>query len=491
MSYNTIHETVVQDIVTIMKDGIDSADTVFNPSGAPSSLARAGSLSKATSGLTLVFPTLVDSGLPIETASMITKAVERKAVSLLQIAFSAFNITNSKDAFEFVKSFHTNIQSGKMTMDEFIDAMDSLAEQVKMPLEDKRKYAAVMEDLKRNCNYYFDSDISESSVNQYKVLNRGMRPVVVKEDWKYSGSKNNKQNQDDRAKQSKKDLDDGRDEEKYGWDREKHDWDKNRYNMDDPKSVYDREKDDKEFQQKQARNDVMNQKDNIEMLKNQLLPSDIKKANEMVPSMMIVNFVTTDEKTSSNISRQMIIGVKARMIPVDPEDVANKLISKHADSNILLKFIKASTREISFVKDFLLAIDNAKLGAIANSKKGSPTYKYLKVLERRALLGKVRKTLKLNNAYKAISTLVVSKETAEYIRRYNNIDITLPSTIRPLMEKLNLMMFIIADESEESASIIMDTGDDSYEVISYTHLEREASDGSYKKAINLMTKVVR
>ena len=53
------------------------------------------------------------------------------------------------------------------------------------------------------------------------------------------------------------------------------------------------------------------------------------------------------------------------------------------------------------------------------------------------------------------------------------------------------MQFIIADDSEESAYIIMDTGEDMYEKISYTHLERESTDGSYKKAINLMTQVMR
>ena len=59
------------------------------------------------------------------------------------------------------------------------------------------------------------------------------------------------------------------------------------------------------------------------------------------------------------------------------------------------------------------------------------------------------------------------------------------------MESLNLMMFIIADDSEECIHLIMDSGDDTYERISYTHLEREVADGGYKKAINLMTKVVR
>ena len=77
------------------------------------------------------------------------------------------------------------------------------------------------------------------------------------------------------------------------------------------------------------------------------------------------------------------------------------------------------------------------------------------------------------------------------VKQYNNVDIYNPSVVRKIMETLNIMQFIIADDSEECAYIIMDTGEDMYEKISYTHLERESTDGSYKKAINLMTQVMR
>ena len=514
MSYNTIHETAVQDVIDVMKDGITTFDGKLNPSGAAKSLSRASSLSKATSGLTLIFPTLVDSSIPIETASIITKAVERKAVSLLQIAFSAYNISNTKDAVEYIRSFHTNIK-GKMTMDDFIDVMDSFSEQVQIPREDRRKYDAVMEDLKHLCNYHLGEDISESSVNDYKVAIRGITPVVVKEDrnspFTGKGAKINPMDIDMSAPDTtgihysddeRKDIDtnlklrkDQRDTDKYNDEKEQHRKDnefrQRQYDDDMNQRRRDNARNDKTDSRLDTRNDVQNAKDSIEMIQKQLLPTDVKKANEMIPSMLVVNFITLDKDTQSQISRQVVIGVKAKMIAVDPTDVANKIVTKHTDSNVLLKFIKASTREISFAKDFLFAIDNAKLNAIANSKKGSNTYRILKVLERRALKGKVRKALKVNNAYKAISTLVISSETAEGLMRYNNIDVMNAGVIRKLMEDLNLMMFIVADETEESVSIIMDTGDDNYETLSYTHLDREAADGSYKKAINLMAKVTR
>lgn len=451
MKYDTLHESVVKDITDAISDVGDIVKDV-DKFGSNPSINRAGSLSKATSGLTLVFPVLCTKSLPLETASMISKAVERKAVSLLQVAFSAFNITNVKDATQFVKNFHTNLK-GKMSIDDFIDAMDSYVnENGLIPKENMATYRAVMEDLK-NINYTFGDDISESSINDYKATSSVYGLRIIKE------------------------ADDDLEQKKFLYQQQK-----DYHNIQRDKKKYDLDK---------QRNDTQNRKDNTDIIRQQLLSTDVKKANEMVPTMMIVNLITTDKDTQSAIERSIVIGVKAKLYPVDSQDVINKIVTKNIDSNILLKFVKVGTREISFVKDFLFAIDNAKLSAIANSKNGSPTNKLLKVLERRALGGKIRKMFRANNACKAISTLVISKEEAEQIYKYNGLDVMDVKIIRNIMESLNLMMFIIADESEESVSIIMDSGDDVYEAISYTHLEREASDNSSKKIVNLMTKIAR
>ena len=459
MKYDTLHESVVKDILDFI-DGSDIdelTDRVTGNSGAHS-ISRAGSLTKATSGLNLVFPVACTRTIPLETATMISKAVEKKAVSLLQIAFSAFNITNAKDATEFIKNFHTNLK-GKISVDDFIDAMDSYAnESGLIPKENVSMYRAVLEDLK-NINYTFKDDISESSINDYNMKTSILGEMVV-------------------IKEAKP----GSDEyDTYRRERDR---------VQDRKDAARADRDERDLQNSIRKTDSDIRKANTELIKNQLLPSDVKKANEMVPTMMIVNLITTDKATQSTIEHPIVIGVKAKLYPVDSQDVINKIIVKRVDSNILLKFVKASTREISFVKDFLFAIDNAKLAAIANSKRGSQTNRFLKVLERRALGGKIRKAFKVNNAYKAITTMVISREEADEIYK-NGVDVMNPSVIRQIMESLNLMMFIVVDDSEESASIIMDTGDDTYEVLSYTHLEREASDNSSKKIVNLMTKIAR
>lgn len=492
--------SVVKTVTDVITDGINKADSIRTSPG----IARSSSLTKATSGLNIVFPCLVTKTSKIDTAMMISRAVERKAVSLLQIAFSAFDITHAKDATDFIKNFHTNLK-GKISLDDFIDTMDTYAhENGLIPVERADMFKAVLEDL-RSLSVYYPDDVSESSLNRFKVTTESVHGMRIfteadKKDpandynFQYQRQRDYKQDKDQKAERGReraykiardKKLDarqDARDEYQRERDKARDDYQTKRDKIEDKRAA---EKD----ARMAARNDVQNQKDISDMFTNQVFSSDIKKANEMVPTMMVVNFITLDGE--HQINRQVVIGVKAKLFPVDSQDVINKIIVKNADRNILLKFIKASTKEISFLKDFLFAIDNAKLSAIANSRNGSSTNKLLKTLERRALNGKIRKAFKINNAYKAIATLVISREEADYIYKNNNIDVMNPRVIRPIMENLSLMMFIVVDDSAETASILMDSGDDSYETISYTHLEREASDNSSKKIINLMTKLNR
>lgn len=481
MSFEGLHETVIRDIVDTIKDGIDSADSVgFAVKGTSSGrLASSTSLSKATEGLVLVFPHLCTESVSLETAMMLTKAIETKAVSLLQIAFSAFNITNSEDAVSFVKQFHTNIGSGKITLDGFMDAMDAATNESGNPFNgvDRRLVKSVLEEFKQ-MECYFEEDLSETSINDFSVVNRYGNYIITEARRGGFGGRY----KPDVAKFRHQVASEKR---RDAYQRERD-------------AVQD-EKDDRIYRQKEREidlkfADIDNKqfKDDFDMIKQQLMPSDVKKANDMVPTMMIINFVTTrGDKNATPIRSQAVIGIKAKLYPVTSNDIINKIIVKNADTNVFLKLMRVSTRELNFVKDFLLAIDDAKLSAISCSTKGSDTNKLLKLLERRALKGKIRSKLNMKNAYKAITTLTISKEEADMIKQYNNVDVYNPSTIRKIMETLNIMQFIIADDSEESAYIIMDTGEDMYEKISYTHLERESTDGSYKKAINLMTQVMR
>lgn len=463
MNYRTdctiVHETVIRDIVDVIS-GVKDSEKIQGLFNRQKSFK---SISSASSNLILTFPVIVSRTVSIDNASMITKAIERKATALLQMLFAAINITDSKDVFEYLSKFHTNIKfDGELTVDSFIDTLDKYVVNNESVIVDREMYEIAKKDL-LNLNNYLPDSISENSINDFKIYPQtlyGSETVVNEAAPKKSNNNTNNNN----------------------------------FNIPLPKDLNINFKgsfggggfstrDDLA----QAKDIAATQKSRQEILKNQLLDSDVKKANELVPTMMIINFISVDDVQTPT---QAIIGVKAKMYPVDSVDILTRLQLKHDDNNGLLKFIRATTREISFVRDFMFAIDKAKLDALSQSNRGSSS-KFWKLLERRALKSKIRRTLGHINDASAITTLVLSQEEVEYLNKTENINLENPKVVRPIMEAYNFMGVCVVDEVLEVAKFIDDTGDDVYETLSFSHLERENTSNDYKKIINLMNKVSR
>lgn len=439
-----IHETIIRDILDVISD-VKDADELdgFHSKKSFKSIAS------ASKNLTLVFPVIVSKGLTIDSAAMVTKAIERKCVMMLQMLFSAMNISNSDNAMEYIKQFHTNMKmDDTITPDSIISAMDDLvlskegavSEYI---LHDPKTKRLIENDMK-NIDYVLPDSISEYGLEDYSIINRMGHTIIVNEAKKK------------RLNNNKKNHNNAHNSHKYN----------NRSYDDDEKN--------------------MRTKDKIDLLRYQLLDNDVKKSNELVPTTMMINFVS--KEGDKPINTQAVIGVKAKMYPVDQMDILNRLTIKHKDKNRLIEFVRSTTREISFVRDFLFCIDKCKMDALSNSSKGS-TSKLWKLLERRALKSKIRRGLGQVNDASAITTLVITQEEVEYLKKTENIDLNDPRIIRPIMESLNFMGVCIVDEASEKASFIFDTGDDIYETLPFTALERENNDTNYKKILNLMGKI--
>ncbi len=529
MGFESIHETALSDALEIIKSG---AGEVADALAKPQDVAKSSSLTRYTKGLILVFPVLASKSNHIESVGIVAKAIEAKAVTLLQLALSAANITSSKSGLDYIQQFHTNLDFGKMNLDDFIDVMDNyVGEGAGLTADEYKQYKAVTEDL-RNISYCLGDDINERGLNEYALFKQPYREgyqVVVKEandkdrkdlDDELTGNTNDPDIEKDlqqndtlgnkaKAAKVKSDSLNARvgkisarekilnDRDKLQLDKDKFEYQKDQEGrklaQQKAQDKFRRNQDKKDLEYKKERDrladEARERQERLELMRNRLISSDVKKANELVPTMMVINFKLVDEKSAVPVDRSMVIGVKAKIYEVEPADVINKIITQHIDSNVLLKLIKASTREISFVRDFLFAINDAKLDALSKSRRGS-TNKLFKVLERRSLKGKIGKALKMRDYFKAISTLVISQEEVEELLK-NNIDVSNPRIIRPIMEKLNLMCFVIIDESSESAKFIFDTGDDIYETIPFSQLEREQKDGMSRKVINLIAKMNR
>lgn len=410
-----IHETIIRDIVSVVSDISNEAE----PLKGIFSKTSFSSVAKGASNLTLVFPCIATERTPVEPARMISKGVERKAVTMLQMLFSAISFSDCKNALDHVARIHTNIDmSDDMNIDDFVGAMDKLATQEGSGVEiiDQKLYDAVMEDMK-NINYFLDENYVPKALNYYKVDSSRADGLIIETDLDY-------------------------------------------------------EEDERRF------------KTATDAISRQILDTDIKKANELIPSMMIIKFYSTSDVKA--VPTTAVIGVKAKLQYVSSEDMLNRIVLKNKDKNGLFNFLKAATREISFWKDFVFAVDRAKLDAISTSGRGSSN-KVWKLLERRAIKSRIKRTMGMANDASAITTLIISKEEAEILKKEYQIDVKRPGVIVPIMEAYNLMGFVICDQVLEKVDFIFDDASNEYETISFTHLERE-DNGNYKKVINLLAK---
>ena len=376
-----------------------------------------GSISAQAKKLVMTFPVITSNTMDPKIASMVSKAIERKCVALLQMIFAANMICDNgiDSADEFINQFFTNLDLNKINVDDVLNIMDRVG--IKESYEFRKTVQELCESLKAPARYYEES-LSETTLQDFRLKKFGYSDERIISEA--SGNNNNN-----------------------GF----------------------------EFIGKQPTGN------------RRLLDSDVKKANELVPSLLVVDYKVM--KGGTPVPAQSIVGIKTRMVPVDSMEIINKIYTKNKDKNNLTNFIRATTGEIHFVRDFLLAINRAKIDAISRSRRGSvnPIWK---ALERRALKQKGNKTFGKANDAAAITTLVITQAEVDYLKKYYNISIDNKAVAKEILDAYNLLALVIVDETIEVAKFLFDA--EEWETLSFNSLEKEGDNGMYKKVINLMAK---
>lgn len=530
--YDQIHETVLKDIFDIYNGVKDlSKGELENMVQSHKKGRSISSVARKSNDLICVFPVLASRNISIDVQAMISKAIEKNCVAMMQMIFSAIPVSDADNAFDYISQFHTNInKSAKMiNLDDVIQVADSIVSKesyIEGTKPDYKILSEVQRDMK-NLHYYLEDEISTQSIAEGfsckldpsgKFMVTGEVRRIIKEDS--DQAKNQVDNNGGVNKDLKEDP-----KLKKQWPTEKidHDTAQRMQHMQDEikkkdEEIYQlnmaargREKafnktyekllqagedDRKKLNQLQSEREYRKRREDDQLLANkqeeffskQILPSEFKKANELMPTLMVVNFKVKTDNGFETID-SVIIGIKAKLYPMSSEDMVTHLVSKAKDANWMTKLIKASTREISFFKDFLFAIDKAKIDALSMSRRGSSNMMW-KVLERRAIKSRFNRLMARSNDASAITTLLISQNEVDFIKKEYHIDITDVRNTKVIMEQYNLLGMSIADESLEIAKFMWDTGEDLWENVSFGNLERESNDNTYKKVVNLMTKVM-
>jgi hypothetical protein len=471
-----------------------------------------GSISNYTKNLIMTFPVLCDNSLRPDTASMISKANERNIITMLQLMFSSMQL-NGRDGKEILSKIHTNINSN-MELGDYIDALDGFIDRNADALEISRESASILremvQELKREPKRFPTSSFSERSLNDYSVYNvygrSSVRELPLKsikeaskkddeippykgmnkgeEEYYHSYSdyqkKVNPRNYDDINNDTISDI--GKKEEARYWR------DKRAAEQDANYRAERREARDTRYDPLRRQNTQYSNSDlQSSIIQKQLLDTDVKKSNEIAPALMIVTYNQLDEDGTLYEKKSFVAGVKSRLISVDSMDIIERIVSKNRTKVSFVNFIRATTGEIKFVRDFLFCVDQAKINAKNAVKKGEAA-KMWDVLSNRSIKNNKNKIFRKGNDASSITTLIINQETVNIMKKQYDFDIEKISNARLILDSYNLLGIIIADESVEVVKTLY-AGNDSYETQAYSFLEKESNDNSYKKVINLIGKM--
>ena len=474
-----------------------------------------GSISQYSKNLVMTFPVLCDNSLSPETASMISKANERNITTMLQLLFTAMNI-EANDGMKVIAKVHKNISAG-MDVAEVADKMEQIGTRsVMFGLTDGGKdifagesaklITDMMDELKyKKYNTSFPvNSLNEQSLGRFNIT-KSYNKIVINEAGLSPSQKEDIINKIAGIISDENDNAIGpmSNEEYYKYINSPEFSSKidtiistlgMNVNITD-KQRAEIEKEVKDIIRNTSADKLnrsnmdLNKLKSFELMRNnyaRLIDTEVKKANELQPTVIQVNYSQKNDSGEFEL-RSFLAGIKSRLIPVSSTDIVERLIAKNKTKINFLNFIRATTGEIKFFKDFLFAIDQAKLDSKNAVKKGEAAAIW-NCLANRAVKNTNSKLKKLGNDASAITVLVVSQETVNYMKNVHKFDLEKMANTKMICDSYNLMGIMIADESIEVLKSYY-VGNNGYEQIAYSFLEKEAKNSDYKKMINLFGKM--
>ena len=402
---------------TVIDFIFDKTDA-FNPDKVDSTVKRNNFSSisaKASEGI-LQFPMIVSDGLSYETVTLISKACERSYASFANVVFSMnqdFADVGSGNVSDYLHRFHQN--DGQSTTDTDRGSLSDIIEtlQFKDP-----KSETVYE-----CELYQPSQPIMTA-----ELKSQLRPYL--ED--FCMTKLNDLYQPERLVNAQTTL------SMEGW-------------REEPKRV--------------TYAHTLMEAD--ERSKPALFQSgEVKKANELQPTFIKVHIVKK-VPGGSNIEYNFVVGIKCTVHLVRSTEFINNLVDACEYKGGLFRFIKWTTGEIGFLKDFVLRMDLFEKEVKAKASSTSGWWEALKKRARAAKMTKVVADRLLPNA-----TFVFTRDEADIIKANYGYDLLNVTVAHNLMKEYFLLGYVVVDASDETVRIMYD-GQSKFQFITFAALERD------------------
>lgn len=201
----------------------------------------------------------------------------------------------------------------------------------------------------------------------------------------------------------------------------------------------------------------------------QLTNSDVKKANEMQPTFLSLR-VQRGGPAQHRVEYNLILGIKCTLHVIPSDEFISNLVAACEYKGKLFRFIKWTTGEINFIRDFVLNLDIFKKTTKSRAGVNSHWWDALKHRANDAKISKVESTRLLPN-----TTLVMTREEVDEIRANYGYDLLSPGIAIRVMREYFLLGFVVLSTSDEIVQVLYD-GQKGFQTYTFKALERETNE---------------
>jgi hypothetical protein len=162
------------------------------------------------------------------------------------------------------------------------------------------------------------------------------------------------------------------------------------------------------------------------------------------------------------------------------------MVSACKHNSKIFNFIKWTTGETTFFKDFLFNLTEIKDDVMNRSSGASSWWISLK---RRKAMATVKQFLFLPNNILPNATIVLSMEEVNYIKAEYGYDLLSPHFVDSIMKTYFLLGFVVVDNSTQVVHILFD-GQTTFQSYTFTGLQKEAnSKEDFKQMLKLVNRL--
>ena len=212
--------------------------------------------------------------------------------------------------------------------------------------------------------------------------------------------------------------------------------------------------------------------------------NDAKKANDLVPTLLHIRVYPIDKFTREELTPiDFIMGVKATLHPIPVEEIARMTVAGMRNEDAVFNFIRWTTGEIKFFKDFLFAIDSIKMDA---KDAGKDVTGWRPALKRRRNNSKMKIRISKNSVLPN-SSLVISQPTIDYIAETYGYNLSDERIINRMMDVYFLLSYAVVNPVSQRATFRFD-GIETTDTYTFDTLRRENQndDKAFKNMMKML-----